>query len=68
MGASGIAAPVWDGDARLVAALAIAGPSSRFAAQHVRRLSKAVVAAADALSSELGGMSARAAAADGPPT
>jgi DNA-binding IclR family transcriptional regulator len=66
MGAAGIAAPVWNGDGRVVAALAIAGPSSRFAPKHIRPLAKAAVAAAQALSSELRGLTARSDAADGP--
>ena len=44
-GASSVAAPVHDGDGRLLAALAITGPSSRFGPGEVAAFTEALVAA-----------------------
>ncbi|MEV6830769.1 IclR family transcriptional regulator [Amycolatopsis sp. NPDC051102] len=45
-GASSVAAPVHDGDGRVLAALAITGPSSRFGAGETAAFAEAVTAAA----------------------
>ena len=50
LGASGVAAPVHDGEGRVVAALALGGPSARFTPERVKELIAEVVAAAQSLS------------------
>ena len=49
-GASSVAAPVHDGDGRVLAALAITGPSSRFGSAEVAALSEAVAHASRRIS------------------
>ena len=49
-GASSVAAPVHDGDGRVLAALTITGPSSRFGSTEVASLSEAVVHASRRIS------------------
>jgi DNA-binding IclR family transcriptional regulator len=53
-GINSVAAPVRRGDGRTMAALHVHGPSYRFPGRHSRRAATEVVAAADALSSQLG--------------
>jgi DNA-binding IclR family transcriptional regulator len=50
LGASGLAAPIRDRDGRVVAALALGGPTGRFTAERIGGLASAVMAAAVAMS------------------
>src|SRR5215207_2018514 len=50
VGASGVAAPVADSDGRVVAALALGGPTARFTPEQVARFAAVITASADEVS------------------
>lgn len=54
-GMRGVAAPIFDSAARVVAALAVAGPAFRFGLSDATRLGPAVRAAADGVTEAIGG-------------
>lgn len=54
-GMRGVAAPIFDGAGRVVAALAVAGPAFRFGLSDATRLGAAVRAAADGVTEAIGG-------------
>jgi DNA-binding IclR family transcriptional regulator len=64
-GLSCIAAPVRDHSGRVLAALGLAGPSSRLTSQRLQQLAAPLTAAAEALSRNLGHVQRPVAAAAG---
>jgi DNA-binding IclR family transcriptional regulator len=50
VGSSSVAAPVTDSNGRVIASLALSGPTGRFAAEHVERFVAIVTASADEIS------------------